>query len=158
MCRIISCVAGKGYLLWPVFSWQNSVSLCPVSISTPRPNLPVIPGISWLPTFTFQSPMMKRISLFLVLVLEDLVGLHRTGQLQLLWHQWLGHRLGLLWCSMVCLGNKLRSFYHFWYCTQVLHLDSFVSYAGYSVSSKGFLPTVVDIKVIWVKFTHSHPF
>ena len=33
----------------------------------------------------------------LVLVLEGLVGLHRTIQLQLLWHQWLGHRLGLLW-------------------------------------------------------------
>ena len=26
------------------------------------------------------------------------------------------------------------------------------------VSSKGFLPTVVDIMVIWVKFTHSSPF
>ena len=27
-------------------------------------------------------------------------------------------------------------------------LDSFVDYDGYSVSSKGFLPTVVDIMVI----------
>ena len=26
--------------------------------------------------------------------------------------------------------------------------DSFVDYAGYSISSKGFLPTVVDIMVI----------
>ena len=33
--------------------------------------------------------------LFLVLVLEGLVGLHRTIQLQLLQHYWLGHRLGL---------------------------------------------------------------
>ena len=31
-----------------------------------------------------------------VLVLEDLVGLHRTVQLQLLRHYWLEHRLGLL--------------------------------------------------------------
>ena len=37
-------------------------------------------------------------------------------------------------------------------------LDSFVDYEGYSISSKGFLPTVVDIMVIWVKFTHSSPF
>ena len=36
--------------------------------------------------------------------------------------------------------------------------DSFVDYDGYSISSRGFLPTVVDIKVIWVKFTHSSPF
>ena len=33
--------------------------------------------------------------------------------------------------------------------------DSFVNYDGYSISSNGFLPTIVDIMVIWVKFTHS---
>ena len=32
--------------------------------------------------------------------------------------------------------------------------DSSVDYESYSISSKGFLPTVVDIMVIWVKFTH----
>ena len=37
-------------------------------------------------------------------------------------------------------------------------LDSFVDYEGYSISSKGFLPTEVDIMVIWIKFTHSHSF
>ena len=36
--------------------------------------------------------------------------------------------------------------------------DSFADHDGYSISSKGFLPTVVDIMVIWVKFTHSSPF
>ena len=104
-----------------VFSWQNSVSLCPASFCSPTPNLPVAPGVSWLPTFGFQSPAMKRTS-FLVLVLEGLVGLHRTIQLQLLQHYWLGHRLGLLWYWMVCLGNEQRSFCHFWDCIQVLHL------------------------------------
>ena len=34
------------------------------------------------------------------------VGLQRTGQLQFLQHQWSGHIFGLLWCWMVCLGNK----------------------------------------------------
>ena len=33
--------------------------------------------------------------------------------------------------------------------------DSFVDYDGYSISSKGFLPTIVDIMVILIKFTHS---
>ena len=33
--------------------------------------------------------------------------------------------------------------------------DSFVDHDGYAISSKGFLPTVVDIMAIWVKF---HPF
>ena len=42
------------------------------------------------------------------LVLEDIVSLHRNSQIQLLRHQWLGHRLGLPWCWMVCLGNRLE--------------------------------------------------
>ena len=36
--------------------------------------------------------------------------------------------------------------------------DSFVDRDGSSISSTGFLPTVVDIMVIWVKFTHFTPF
>ena len=47
-----------------MFSWQNAVSLCPASFCTPRPNLPVTPGISWPPTFALQSPLMKRTSFF----------------------------------------------------------------------------------------------
>ena len=35
------------------FFWQNSVNLCPASFCSPRLNLPVTPGISWLPTFAF---------------------------------------------------------------------------------------------------------
>ena len=42
--------------------------------------------------YRFQSPMMKRTS-FLVLILECVLGLHRTYQLQLLQHQWLGTNL-----------------------------------------------------------------
>ena len=37
-------------------------------------------------------------------------------------------------------------------------LNSFVDYEGYSISSMGFLPTVVDIMVISIKVAHSHPF
>ena len=36
--------------------------------------------------------------------------------------------------------------------------DTFPDHEGYSISSKGFLPTIVDIKVIWVRFTLFHPF
>ena len=137
-----------------VFSWQNFVSLYPASFCTPLPNLHVIPGISWVPTFAFQSPMIERTSFFM-LVLEGLAGLHRTGQLQLLQHLWLGHMFGLLWYWMVGLGNNQD---HSVICETAPKdsiLDSFVHYNGYSISSKGFLPAVVDIKVIWVKFTHS---
>ena len=46
---------------------------------------------------------------------------------------------------MACLGNEPRLFCHFWGCTQVLHFKLNVDYEGYFISSKGFLPTVVDI-------------
>ena len=60
MCKIISWV----FVMTSVISWQNSVSLCPASFYTSRPILPVTPGISWLLTFAFQSPVMKRTSFF----------------------------------------------------------------------------------------------
>ena len=37
-------------------------------------------------------------------------------------------------------------------------LGSFVDYESYSLSSKGFLSTVVDKVIIWIKPAHSHPF
>ena len=121
---LLLCCWKMVFAMTSVFSWQNSVSLCSASFCTPRPNLPVTPGVSWLPTFAFQSPIMKG-HLFWVLVLKGLVGLHRTVQLQLLQQYWLGHRLGLLWYWMVCLGNKQRSFCHFWDRIQVLHFGLF---------------------------------
>ena len=117
------------------FSWQNSISLCPASFYIPRPNLPVTPGVSWLPTFAFQSPIMK---------MTSFLGVSSKRSSYLLQRYWLGHRLGLPWYWMVCLGNEQRSFCCFWDCLQVLH---FVDHDGSSISSKGFLPTVVDIMV-----------
>ena len=104
--------------------WQNSVSLCPASFCTPGSNVSITPGVRWLPTFAFQSSIMKR-TYFWVLVLRGFVGLHRTIQIQLFEHYWLGHRLGLLWYWVVCLRNKQRSFCHFWDCIQVLHFGLF---------------------------------
>ena len=47
-----------------IFMCQNSVCLCTASLCTPKPNLPVILDISWLSTFAFQSPMIKRAPFF----------------------------------------------------------------------------------------------
>ena len=108
------------FAMTSAFSWENSISLCPASFCTPRPNLPVTQGVSWLPTFAFQTPIMQSACFWGVSSRRSL-GLHRTIQLQLLQHYWLGHRLGLLWYWMVCLGNEQRSFCRFWDCIQVLH-------------------------------------
>ena len=95
-CRVISCVVGRGCLLWPVRSLGKILSLCPASFCTPKPNMPVTSGISWLLIFAFQSPIMKRTS-FLGVISRSIVGLHRIIQLQHLQYYQLGHRLGLLW-------------------------------------------------------------
>ena len=84
------CCWKRVFAMTSVFFWQNSVSLCPASFHTPRPNLPVTPGVSWLPIL-HSSPLQWRGHLLGVLVLEGLVGIHRTIQLQLLQHYWSGH-------------------------------------------------------------------
>ena len=123
LCSLLLCCWKRVFAMTSAFSWKNSFSLCPASYCTPRPNLPIIsiiPGIFWLPTFAFQSPIIRMTS-FGVLVLEVQVGSHRTVQLQLLQHYWSGHRLGLVWYWMACLGNEQRSFCSFWVCIQILH-------------------------------------
>ena len=119
VCRTISCVVGKWCLLWPVFSWQNSVRLSPTSFCTPRQNLPITPGMSWLPTFASKILWWKG-HLFLVLVLKGLIGLHRTSQLQLLHHQCLG---GQLWITVMLNGLPLEwtELIQLFWNTQVQH-------------------------------------
>ena len=88
-------------------------------------------------------------NIIFVFVLEGVVGLHRTSQLQLLWNLWLDYcGMGLDYCDvewfaleMNCILPSLRLHPStaFW----TLFVDE-----GHSISSKGFLPTVVDIIVI----------
>ena len=120
MCRIVSCVVGRGRLLWPVRSLGKTLLAFALLHFVLKVQIRLLLQVSWLSTFAFWSPMMKKDIFWGVLVLEGLVGLHRTVQLQLLQHSCLGHRLGLLWYWMVCLGDKPRSFCCFWDCTQVL--------------------------------------
>ena len=105
------------------FSWQTSVSLCPALFCTSRPNVPVIPGIPWLPTFVFQSPVMQRTS-FLVLVLEGLQVFIEPFNFNFFgisgWSM-----TCITWYWLVCLANEQRSFCCFWDCTQVLHFRLF---------------------------------
>ena len=87
ICSLVLSCWKRVFAMTNSFSWQISVSLCPATFCTPRPNLPVTPRISWLPTFAFQSPIMKRASVFflfvfffLVFLLEVLVGLPKLKE------------------------------------------------------------------------------
>ena len=65
-----------------------------------------------------------------------------------------GHRLGLLWCWMICLGNEPRSFSHFKVATKSFISDTFVDCEAYPTFSKVFLPTVVNVHSCHLLFGH----
>ena len=83
-----------------------------------------------------------------MLVLEGLVGDHRTIQLQLLWHYWLSIDLDYCAIEWFALETNRDHSVLFEIASKYYILDSFVDFNGYSISSKGFLLTVVDIMVI----------
>ena len=81
-----------------------------------------------------------------MLVLESLVGLHRTIQLQLLcvWS------INLYYCDTEWFALEMNrdNSVIFEIVSKYCILDSFIDLDGYSTSSEGFLPAVVDIMVI----------
>ena len=146
------------FAMTSVFSWKtnnnnnnnnnkNSVSICPASFCTPRPNLSVTLSISWLPTFAFQSPMMKSTS-FSCLFKEILKFFMEFAYCTLFGISGLGMDLD-------CCDSEWLALQTNWYYSVILEitlnyciLKSFVDYEGYFISSKGFLLTVVVIMVI----------
>ena len=83
-----------------------------------------------------------------MLVLEGLVGLHRTVQFQLF--SFTGWGLDLDYCDTEWFALEMNRDHSVIFETAPKYCisDSFVDSDGYSISSKGFLPTVVDIMVI----------
>ena len=70
------------------------------------------------------------------------------------------YSLDLDYCDIewFALGKNIDHSIVFKITSKYCMLDSFVDHDGYSISSEGFLPTVVDIMVIRGKFTLSSPF
>jgi len=98
-CVVFSCVVGRGCLLWPV--WSLGKTLLAFALFVLYSKAKFACYSSYFLTSCFCIPVPY--NLFGVLVLEGLVGFHRTIQLQLLQHYWSGHRPGLPWYWMVFL-------------------------------------------------------
>ena len=83
-----------------------------------------------------------------MLVLKGLVGLHRT--IQLSFFSITGQGIGLDYCDIEWFALEMNRDHSviFEIASKYCISDSFVNYDGYSISSKGFLPTIVDIMVI----------
>ena len=83
-----------------------------------------------------------------MLVLKGLVGIHRTIQLQLL--QGCCQGIDLDYCDIEWFAVEMNRDHSviFEIASKYCISESFVDYDGYSISSKGFPSTVVDIMVI----------
>ena len=92
---------------------------------------------------------MKRIS-FLYIILKGLVGFIEPFNFSFFSVASWG--IDLDYCDIEWLALEMNRDH------SVVFSDSFVDHNGYSISPKGFLPTIVGITVIRVKFTHSSPF
>ena len=132
MCKVISCVVGRECLLWTVCSLDKTLLAFALLHFVLQRETCLLLQVSSTSYFCILIPYDEK-NIFIwgggrgvqQLALKDLVGLHRTIQLQFLQHYWLRHRLGLLWYWNVYLGNKLRLFCCFWDCIQVLHFRLF---------------------------------
>ena len=137
MCRVIFCVVGR-CLLWLTCSLL-AFALLHFELQG-QTYLLLQVSLDFL--LCILVPYDEK-DIFLVLILDGLVGHHRT--VQLLWHYWLGHRLtvilnGLPWKRTEIILSWLCDFTFTFNCIS----HSFVDHKSYSISSKGFLPTVID--------------
>jgi len=83
-----------------------------------------------------------------VLVLKGFVGLHRTIQLSFFSITGWGIDLDYHDIEWFVLEMNRDNSVIFEIASKYCISDSFVNYDGYSISSKGFLPTLVDLMVI----------
>ena len=158
LCRVFSYVVGRRCLLWPVhflgktllvFALLHSVFQCQICLL-----LQVFLDFLLL----HSSPLEWKGYLLGGLVLKGLVGLHRPFNFSFFSITGWGIDLDYHDIEWFALETNRDHSVDFEFASKYCISDSFVDHDGYSISSEGFLPTVVDIMVIWVKFTHSSPF
>ena len=83
-----------------------------------------------------------------MLFLEGLVGLYRTVQLQLFSLNGQGIDLDYRDIEWFSLEKNRDDYVVYEIASKYCISDSFVDHDGYSISSEGFLPSIVDIMVI----------
>ena len=127
MCRVSYCAVGRGCLLWLVSSLGKTLLTFALLHFVLCGQIFLLLQVSLdFPPFQ-SSPLKWKEHLFWMLVLEGLVVLHRTIQNQLLHHYCLGHRLGILWYWMICLGNNRNHSVVFEIASKYCILDSFLT-------------------------------
>ena len=158
ICRIISWTVGKGVCCDQLVLLTNLLFfvLLPFAL---QGQTCLLFWVSLDFLLLHPNPLWWKGHLFFFLffffgVLEDVIRFHWTGQLFL---PCIGSG-AQTWITEILDGLHWKQTGYtvvFEAAHEYFILNSFVDCKGYSISSKEFLPTVVDIMDIWIKFTHS---
>ena len=131
ICRIISWIVGKGCLLWPACSLDKSLlffALLPFVLQG-QTFLLFWVSLDFLLLHSNPLVLSNEKDMFLFFFFFFGVSSRRRHRFSLSQSTLaflalvVGHRLGLLRCWVVYIGNKLRLFCHFWSHTWVLHFE-----------------------------------
>ena len=119
MCRVFFCALGRGCLLWPVCSLGKTLLAFALLHFVLQGQSCLFPQISLDFLLLHSSPLWWKGHLFLVLVLEGLVGLHRSVQLH--FFSITGQGIDLDYRDIEWFALKTEIIPFFWDCIQVLH-------------------------------------
>ena len=86
LCRVMSCVVGKGCLLWPLCSLDKTLPALLHFVLQDQTYLLLCISLDFIPLHCNPLWWKGHFFFFLVLDLESVVVFHRTGELQFLWH------------------------------------------------------------------------
>ena len=155
MCRVISCVVGRGCLPWPVCSLGKTLLAFALLHFVLQGQTCLLLQVSIDFLLLHSRPLWWKGHLFLVLVLEVLQVIIEPFNFSFFGIS--GWGIVSDYCDIEWFPLKTNRVHSviFEIAPKYCISDSFFDYDGYSISFKGFLPTVVDIMVIWIKFTHS---
>ena len=131
-----------------VFSLPNSINLCPALFCTLKTKLAYYSGYLLTSYFCIPFPydekdiffccqfLLKVLKVFIELLNFSFFGISHQG-------------IDLDYCDIESFALEMNRDHSvvFEIAPKYCISDSFVVYEGYSISSKGFLPTVVDIMV-----------
>ena len=98
ICTVFSCFVERGCLQWPVCSFGKTLLAFALLQTVLQGQMCLLLQESLDFLLLHSCPLRWEAHLFWVLVLEGLVGLHTTVQLQLLQHYCSGHRL---WITVI---------------------------------------------------------
>ena len=142
MCRVFSCVVGRGCLLWPVHSLGKILLVFALLHSVLQGQICLLLQVFFDSYFCIPVPCNEK----------DILELFNFSFFSVS-----GWGIDLDYHDIECFALETNRDHSviFEIASKYCISDSFVDYDGYSISAKGFLPTVVDILVIWVTI---HPF